>query len=118
MCEILICTKGANIGMGGPAMIEGGGLGVFTPEQIGPMDVQTANGVVDVLAEDEARPTRPPGRAGLFAGPRAARRRRRPAPPARFVPENRLRVYDIRPIIETLVDEGAFLELRRDFGRA
>ena len=51
---LIIATKDANIGMGGPAMIEGGGLGVFAPEEIGPMDVQTANGVVDILAEDEA----------------------------------------------------------------
>jgi acetyl/propionyl-CoA carboxylase alpha subunit/acetyl-CoA carboxylase carboxyltransferase component len=116
MSEILICTKGANIGMGGPAMIEGGGLGVFTPEQIGPMDVQTANGVVDVLAHDEADATRIAKQTLSYfqgrtpPGVSADQRRLRAA-----IPENRLRVYDIRPIIETLVDEGSFLELRRNF---
>ncbi len=114
--EILICTKGANLGMGGPAMIEGGGLGVFNPEEIGPMDVQTANGVVDILAEDEADATRIAKQALSYfqgrtaPGPCADQRRLRAA-----IPENRLRVYPVRPIIEALADEGSFLELRRDF---
>jgi acetyl/propionyl-CoA carboxylase alpha subunit/acetyl-CoA carboxylase carboxyltransferase component len=116
LAEILICTRGANIGMGGPAMIEGGGLGVFTPEEIGPMDVQTANGVVDILADDEAHATRLAKQAlAYFQG------RTPPAPCAdqrqlrHAVPENRLRVYDVRSIIHDLADEGSFLELRRDF---
>ena len=46
-CDVVIATAGANIGMGGPAMIEGGGLGIFRPEEVGPLDVQVANGVVD-----------------------------------------------------------------------
>jgi acetyl/propionyl-CoA carboxylase alpha subunit/acetyl-CoA carboxylase carboxyltransferase component len=114
--EILICTKGTNIGMGGPAMIEGGGLGVFAPEDIGPMDIQTANGVVDILAEDEADATRlakqalsyvqGPIATWTFADQRLLRR---------AIPENRLRVYDVRKVIETLVDAGSFLELRPAF---
>ena len=114
--EILICTKGTNIGMGGPAMIEGGGLGVFAPEDIGPMDIQTANGVVDILAEDEADATRlakqtlsyvqGPTASWTFADQRLLRR---------AIPENRLRVYDVRKVIETLVDAGSFLELRPAF---
>ena len=114
--EILICTQGANIGMGGPAMIEGGGLGVFAPEDIGPMDVQTANGVVDILADDEADATRLAKQTlSYFQGPladwtAADQRALRAA-----VPENRLRVYDARHVIETLVDAGSFLELRPNF---
>jgi acetyl/propionyl-CoA carboxylase alpha subunit/acetyl-CoA carboxylase carboxyltransferase component len=116
MSEILICAKGANLGMGGPAMIEGGGLGVFTPEEIGPMDVQTANGVVDILAEDEADATRLAKQAlGYFQGAltdgvAADQRLLRAA-----IPENRLRVYDVRPVIDTLFDQGSFLELRPAF---
>ena len=117
MSEILICTQGSNIGMGGPAMIEGGGLGVFTPEQIGPMAVQTANGVVDILAEDEADATRLAKRTlsyfqGATGGCRAADQRAL----RRAIPENRLRVYDVRAVIEGLVDEGSFQELRPAFG--
>src|SRR5256885_907506 len=52
--DVIIATRASCIGMGGPAMIEGGGLGVFRPEQIGPSSVQHANGVIDVLVEDEA----------------------------------------------------------------
>ena len=116
VAEILICTKGANLGMGGPAMIEGGGLGVFTPEDIGPMSVQTANGVVDILAEDEADATLLAKQAlGYFQGPvkdwRAADQRLL----RQAIPENRLRVYDVRLVIETVMDEGSFLELRCAF---
>ncbi len=53
-CDVIIATKGSNIGMGGPAMIEGGGLGVFRPEDIGPVEVQEPNGVIDILVDDEA----------------------------------------------------------------
>jgi acetyl-CoA carboxylase carboxyltransferase component len=102
--------------MGGPAMIEGGGLGVFAPEDIGPMSVQTANGVVDILATDEADATRLAKQAlSYFQGPladwtSADQRALRCA-----VPENRLRVYDVRSVIDTLADQGSFLELRRAF---
>ncbi|SDG85533.1 Carboxyl transferase domain-containing protein [Lentzea fradiae] len=53
-CDVIIAVEGANIGMGGPAMIEGGGLGSFRPEEIGPLDVQVPNGVVDVVVGSEA----------------------------------------------------------------
>jgi acetyl/propionyl-CoA carboxylase alpha subunit/acetyl-CoA carboxylase carboxyltransferase component len=116
LCEILICTKGANIGMGGPAMIEGGGLGVFAPEDIGPMSVQTVNGVVDILAEDEADATRLAKQAlSYFQGPVAAWTTADQRALRRAIPENRLRVYDIRRVIETVADEGSFLELRPEF---
>jgi acetyl/propionyl-CoA carboxylase alpha subunit/acetyl-CoA carboxylase carboxyltransferase component len=114
--EILICTKGCNIGMGGPAMIEGGGLGVFTPEEIGPMDVQTANGVVDILAEDEADATRIAKQTlAYFQGTTAEWSVADQRALRRAIPENRLRVYDVRTVIETIADAGSFLELRRAF---
>ena len=53
-CDVVIATRDSNIGMGGPAMIEGGGLGVYEPKEIGPTSVQSANGVIDILVEDEA----------------------------------------------------------------
>jgi acetyl/propionyl-CoA carboxylase alpha subunit/acetyl-CoA carboxylase carboxyltransferase component len=116
LCEILICTKDCNIGMGGPAMIEGGGLGVFRPEEIGPMDVQTANGVVDILADDEAHGTALAKQVlSYFQGPLASCKAADQRLLRRAIPENRLRVYDVRRVIETLVDEGSFLELRPHF---
>ena len=81
-------------------MIEGGGLGVFTPEEIGPVDVQTPNGVIDILVEDEAEATRDRKAAILsyFQGAVDDMGGRRPAPAAPCIPENRLRVYDMREI--------------------
>ena len=116
-CDVVIATANSNIGMGGPAMVEGGGLGVFRPEEIGPMSVQSANGVVDVAVADEAEAVAVAKQyLGYFQG--AVRdwgcvdQRRLRA----LVPENRLRVYDVRQIVTTLADTGSVLELRRPFG--
>jgi len=117
-CDVVIASRDANIGMGGPAMIEGGGLGVFRPEEIGPASVQAPNGVIDVLVDDEAEAVRVAKRyLSYFQGPLdgwtcADQRRLR-----RLVPENRLRAYDVRAVIETLADVDSVLELRRHFGR-
>ena len=56
-CDVIIATKNASIGMGGPAMIEGGGLGVYHPAEVGPVSFQSPNGVIDILVEDEAEAT-------------------------------------------------------------
>ena len=116
-CDVVIATRNANIGMGGPAMIEGGGLGVFRPEEVGPMDVQVPNGVVDIPVEDEAEAVVAAKRyLSYFQGrvddwTSADQRRLRHA-----VPEDRLRIYDVRRVIEVLADEGSILELKREFG--
>ena len=116
-CDVIIATKGSNIGMGGPAMIEGGGLGIFKPEEIGPVEVQEPNGVIDILAEDEADAVRIAKQyLSYFQGPVsdwtcADQRLLR-----QLIPENRVRVYDIRQLIETLADTGSVLELRPKFG--
>ena len=116
-CDVIIATEDSNIGMGGPAMIEGGGLGVFRPEEVGPMDVQVPNGVVDIAVADEAEAVAVAKRyLSYFQGPStewecADQRRLRHA-----IPENRLRVYDVRQVIDDLADTGSVLELRRAFG--
>lgn len=117
-CDVVIATEDSNIGMGGPAMIEGGGLGVYRPEEVGPMDVQTRNGVVDIAVKDEAEAVAVAKQyLSYFQGPihdwEAADQRRL----RRAVPENRLRVYEVREVIETLADAGSVLELRKDFGQ-
>ena len=116
LSEIIVATKDSNLGMGGPAMIEGGGLGVFKPEQIGPAAHQWANGVIDILADDEAHATRLAKQAlSYFQG--AVKDWTSPDQRLlrRAVPENRLRVYDMRALITGLVDAGSFLELRGGF---
>ncbi|WP_019928745.1 carboxyl transferase domain-containing protein [Nocardia sp. BMG111209] len=117
MCDVVIATPDANIGMGGPAMIEGGGLGVFTPEQIGPVDVQRRNGVVHVVAGDEAEAVAVARRyLAYFQGTTAEWTAPDPRLARHAVPENRLRAYDIRAAIESVVDVDSMLELRRDWG--
>ena len=116
-CDVVIATANSSIGMGGPAMIEGGGLGVFHPDEVGPMAVQLSNGVVDVAVADEAEAVRVAKQyLAYFQGSVATwecadQRRLRTT-----VPENRLRVYDVRAVIRTLADTGSVLELRRHFG--
>ncbi|HEX7322144.1 MAG TPA: carboxyl transferase domain-containing protein [Mycobacterium sp.] len=117
VCDVIIATPDANIGMGGPAMIEGGGLGVYRPEEIGPIDVQRRNGVVNIVARDEADAVALAKRyLSYFQGriddwqapdPRRARH---------AVPPNRLHAYDIHRAIDAIVDVGSVLELRADYG--
>ena len=115
--DLVIATEDSNIGIGGPAMIEGGGLGIFKPEEVGPMSVQVPNGVVDVAVKDETEAVEVSKKLlSYFQGPVkdwTCQDQRK----LRFsVPENRLRVYDIREIIETVADDDSVLELRQDFG--
>ncbi len=117
VCDVIIATPDANIGMGRPAMIEGGGLGVYPPEAIGPIDVQQHNGVVSLVARDEAHAVSLAkqylsyfqGSVGDWAAPD-------PWLARHVVPENRLRVYDVRRAIAAIVDVGSVLELRPDYG--
>jgi acetyl-CoA carboxylase beta subunit len=116
-CDVIIATRDSTIGMGGPAMIEGGGLGVFRPEEIGPVDVQQRSGVIDVLVDDEAAAVRAARQyLAYFQGPFADWTCADQRALRRLIPENRLRVYDIRKLIETLADDGSVLELRPRFG--
>ncbi len=116
-CDVIIATRNSSIGMGGPAMIEGGGLGVFRPEDVGPAAVQAANGVIDVLVEDESEATSVAKKyLAYFQGPLAQWSASDQRTLRHLVPENRLRVYDVRTIIDTMCDSGSVLELRRQFG--
>jgi acetyl-CoA carboxylase carboxyltransferase component len=116
-CDVIIATRSSNIGMGGPAMVEGGGLGVFKPEAIGPSPVQHANGVIDILVEDEAQAVAAAkkylaffqGSASHWHAPEAELLRN-------VVPENRLRVYDSLAAVHALADTDNVLLLRTGFG--
>ncbi|MFM9370473.1 carboxyl transferase domain-containing protein [Streptomyces sp. Da 82-17] len=120
-CDVVIATKDATIGMGGPAMIEGGGLGRYRPDEVGPMSVQVPNGVVDVLVEDEAEAVDVARRylSYFTDSPRAKGSWEQPDPRVlrHVVPENRVRVYDVRAAVRGIADEGSVLELRPAFGR-
>ena len=116
-CDVIIATANSNIGMGGPAMVEGGSLGVFAPEEIGPMDVQVPNGTVDIAVPDEAEAVDAARRyLSYFQGSISEWS----CPDQRLlraiIPENRLRMYDIRQVIRTLADTDSVLEIRAGFG--
>lgn len=116
MCDVVIATRDTCLGMGGPAMIEGGGLGVFRPEEVGPMSVQVPNGCVDIIVENEVEAVEVAKKyLSYFQGPIAGWT----APDQRHlrhvVPENRLEVYDMRDVLHGLADEGSVLELRSEY---
>lgn len=118
-CDLVIATPDAHIGMGGPAMIEGGGLGTYAPEEIGPVEVHVASGVVDVVAADEAEAVATARRwLGLLAGPTADWECADQERLRDLVPERRTRAYDIRAVIAVLADTDSVLEVRAGFGRA
>lgn len=118
-CDVVIATRDSNIGMGGPAMIEGGGLGVVRPEQIGPSTVQHANGVIDLLCDNEAQAVAAARQyLSYFQGPLAEDAAQAPDALSlrAVVPENRVRAYDTRVAINGLFDPGSVLYLRTGFG--
>ncbi|MDG1007296.1 MAG: carboxyl transferase domain-containing protein [Alphaproteobacteria bacterium] len=116
--DVTIATKDSYIGMGGPAMIEGGGLGQVAPTDVGPMDIQTENGVVDLLAEDEAHATAMAKKLlGYFQGALKTHDCEDQRKLRQIIPEDRKRAYDMREAIEMIADTGSFLELRRAYGK-
>jgi acetyl-CoA carboxylase carboxyltransferase component len=118
-CDVIIATEDSTIGMGGPAMIEGGGLGAFKPEEVGPIEVQTKNGVVDVRVRDENAAVDVARKyLGYFQGPLSTWSCAEQSSLRDAMPERRRRAYRVRPILETLADTGTMLELRSDFGRS
>ena len=116
-CDVIIATENSNIGMGGPAMIEGGGLGVYEPADIGPMDVQTQNGVVDILVKDEEEAVAVAKKyLAYFQGTIPEWDCEDQRKLRHLVPENRVRAYEVREIIDTLFDSDSVLEIRKEFG--
>ncbi len=115
-CDVVIATEDSNIGMGGPAMIEGGGLGVFDPREIGPMSVQRFNGVVDIAVADEVEAVAVAKQyLSYFQGRLSEWSCADQLELRGAIPEDRKRGYDVRTVIDTLFDTGSVLELRSDF---
>jgi acetyl-CoA carboxylase carboxyltransferase component len=116
-CDVIIAAQNANIGMAGPVMIEGGGLGVFKPEDIGPMSVQTTNGVVDIAVTDDVEAVTVAKKyLSYFQGAVSRWEAADQRPLRTMIPEQRRYVYDVRAIIKTIADTDSFLELRPKFG--
>ncbi len=116
-CDVIIATESSTIAMGGPAMIEGGGLGIYTPEEVGPMSFQVPNGVVDILVKDQEESVEVAKKyLSYFQGPIDHWEAHDQRPLRHVVPENRVRLYDMREVIETLADKDSILEIREKFG--
>jgi acetyl-CoA carboxylase carboxyltransferase component len=116
--DLIVATENVSLGMGGPAMIEGGGLGRVEPDAIGPAAIQAGNGVIDVLVADEAEATAVTKRLlGYFQGPGRPGKTPRQEPLRELIPERHRRAYDPRPIVETLADAGTVTFLRESFAR-
>ncbi|MCK1268911.1 carbamoyl-phosphate synthase large subunit [Bradyrhizobium sp. 49] len=119
LCDIIIATRDTTMGIGGPALIEGGGLGRFTPAEVGAVHIQEPNGVIDVLVEDEAEAVKVAKRyLSYFQGRLKDWREPDQRSLRHAIPENRRAPYDVRKIIDTLADEDSMLELRPRFGSA
>ena len=116
-CDVIIATKNSSIGMGGPVMIEGGGLGVFRPEEVGPMDVQTQNGVVDIEVENDEEAVQVAKKyISYFQGPLSSWQAGDQNKLRNAIPESRKRAYNVRNVIKALADTDTFLELKPKFG--
>jgi len=116
-CDVIIATKGTNIGMGGPVMIEGGGLGVFEPEEVGPMEIQTQNGVVDIEVADDVEAVATAKKyLSYFQGPVSSWDATDQLKLRDVIPESRKRTYNVRTVIKTIADTDSFLEMRPKFG--
>jgi acetyl-CoA carboxylase carboxyltransferase component len=114
--DLIVATESSSLGMGGPAMIEGGGLGKVDPDEVGPIAMQAGNGVVDVVAADEAEATATTKRLlSYFQGPTPAGVEPDQGALRESIPERQRRAYDVRPVIETLADEGSVTFLRERF---
>ena len=115
--DITVATRTSWIGMAGPAMIEGGGLGSFAPKEIGPMEVQETNGVVDLVTANEAEATAAARQLlGYFQGRSKTWKAADQEPLRQALPTDRRYSYKVRPLLRRLVDEDSFLELRRGYG--
>ena len=114
--DLIVATENASLGMGGPAMIEGGGLGRVDPDEVGPVAMQAGNGVLDLVVADEAaavaatRQLLAYFQGSTTAGPAADQADLRAA-----VPERQRRAYAVQPIVATLADEGSVTFLREAF---
>ena len=117
--DIIIATENTSNGMGGPAMVEGGGLGKFHPKEIGPADVQVKNGVIDILVKNETEAIETAKKYLSYFQGKTNNWEAADQDELRYlVPENRKRVFDVRNIIKILADKNSVIELKKDFGKS
>ena len=116
--DVIIATENISLGMGGPAMIAGGGLGNYHPKEIGPAKMQYENGVIDILVKDEIEAVAAAKKyVSYFQGEKKDWKCKDQLELRNLVPENRKYAYDIFKVINQLADEGSVLEIRGGFAK-
>ena len=117
--DIRIATKNSWIGMAGPAMIEGGGLGKFLPEEIGPIEVHKTNGVVDVVVSDEKEATFCAKKLlSYFQGRKIDYKENNQESLRKIMPDDRRYSYEVREVLEIIADKESFFEVKKDYGKS
>tara|TARA_B100001057_G_scaffold155050_1_gene155229 strand:- start:307 stop:1815 length:1509 start_codon:yes stop_codon:yes gene_type:complete len=117
--DFKIATKNSWIGMAGPAMIEGGGLGKFLPEEIGPIEVHKTNGVVDVVVSDEKEATFCAKKLlSYFQGRKIDYKENNQESLRKIMPDDRRYSYEVREVLEIIADEDSFFEVKKDYGKS
>ncbi|HEV8717043.1 MAG TPA: carboxyl transferase domain-containing protein [Candidatus Binatia bacterium] len=124
-----IMTKDtAQVMIGGPALVERAFGRAISKEELGGAQIHLHSGVVDNVADDEA---------GVFAHirrflsylptniweaapvlPGDDDRNRQEAELLEIVPRNRRRIYNMRRVIDCVVDRGSFFELAPLYGQS
>jgi len=116
VCNVIIATHDSTFGMAGPAMIEGGGLGTFKPEEVGPVAIQAPNGVIDILVKDEAEAVAASKKyLSYFQGDLPDWKAVDQDVLRTAIPKNRKQIYDIRSLIKQMADSDSYLELREQY---
>ncbi len=114
--DLIVATEGASIGMGGPAMIAGGGLGEVEPDAVGPVSMQAPNGVLDLVVANEAEATVAARKLlAYFQGATPPGEGPDQEPLRDAVPERQRRAYAVAPIVAALADTGSLTVLRERF---
>ena len=122
-----VMTRSSAMFVAGPPLVARLGQ-ALTKQELGGADIQTASGAIDnvVDTEDEAfaaarrflsyLPTSVHGLPPIIPGADDPER----ADPQlmKAVPRSRRQVYKMRPIIESVVDQGSFFEMGANFGRS
>jgi len=117
--DVTIATKSSWVGMAGPAMIEGGGLGAFKPTDIGPSESQFTNGTIDILVDDETQACVMAKKVLMyFQNDNLAYNSQEQSALQFYMPENRRQTYDVRGIVTHIFDVDSFTELQQEYGRS
>lgn len=119
MCDVLIATENAVIGMAGPALVQQALGYTPTPEEIGPIDVHVRAGTVDILCKDDTAAAKTARQVlGYFQGSAEPGKAPDVIKLRDIVPADPMQGYNVRRVLDHIFDIGSVQELRPKFGGA